>query len=267
MKGKSVVSALLLSILLVSSVSSIGSWVDTVKIKDFYLAINAMRTDPRRFSSRVRELYINYIDALGNHKYFNENYADATVYLESVINYLNTVTPVPALTLSRGLTRTAWQRANYMASVNNVITVDSLLDNVRVYGALNDSTIAELKDAFYTDGRTAEIMVLNWIIDNKDRTSTSRRNILMNPEFKFLGVGIQERINSYFVDIVFTKDYDCFNCEAITDSEEERMFWNEYLRETWNADTTDGHKRLNTFGNTWTTALLLSFSVMLVWVW
>jgi hypothetical protein len=75
--------------------------------------------------------------------------------------------------------------------------------------------------------------------------SQTNRDIIRNPLHKQVGIGIDKRINQYFVNLIFAQDFRCTQCHLITDAEETDSYWNQWLRDTYMEPDTDGNLRVN----------------------
>lgn len=60
-----------------------------------------------------------------------------------------------------------------------------------------------------------------------------------------MGIGLDKRINQYFVNLIFAQDFRCTQCHLITDAEETDSYWNQWLRDTYMEADTDGNLRVN----------------------
>jgi hypothetical protein len=78
--------------------------------------------------------------------------------------------------------------------------------------------------------------------------STTDRDIIRNPLHRYLGVGVDKRINEYYVNLIFSQDFKCTKCQNITDAEETNSYWNQYLRDWYKDPDTDGNLRINRQG-------------------
>lgn len=162
------VKFLTLSLLLCQLALTQGDWRYPVSIKDFYLMINAIRTDPKRFIPRVKALFEDQRNAQGVHNLFGTTYSDIDV--TNFKNYLDTTASVPAVELDRGLTIVAWKQAKHMASVNN-IGVDFDPNGLNLAGRVNamgvySGALEEVRAWTLPQGHTAEIVILSYMISS-----------------------------------------------------------------------------------------------------
>lgn len=109
-----------LTILLASETLTQGSWAEPVSIKDFFLVINAIRTEPKRFVPRVKALFEDQRNAAGVHNLLGVTYP--TTRITALKAYLDSASAVQAVELDRGLTIVAWKHAQHMSSLNNLGT-------------------------------------------------------------------------------------------------------------------------------------------------
>jgi hypothetical protein len=63
------------TVLLASSILAQGNWMTPISIKDFYLVVNAIRTEPKRFIQRVKDLFEDQ-RTLTVHKLLGVTYTD-----------------------------------------------------------------------------------------------------------------------------------------------------------------------------------------------
>lgn len=105
-------------VLLSACVSAQGNWMTPVSIKDFFLMVNAIRTDPKKFIPRVKALFEDQRTVGGVHNLLGITYSD--LQLTNFKSYLETSGPVQAVELDRGLTIVAWKQAKHMAAMNNL---------------------------------------------------------------------------------------------------------------------------------------------------
>jgi hypothetical protein len=101
--------SILAIVLLASQTLSQGTWAEPISIKDFYLTINAIRTEPKRFIQRVKDLFEDRRNSSGVHTLLGITYSNDQI--TNLKNYLDTTTPVQAVELERGLTIVAWKHA------------------------------------------------------------------------------------------------------------------------------------------------------------
>lgn len=167
--------------LLSQAVQAQGDWRYPVSIKDFYLMINAIRTNPKKFIPRVKALFEDQRNASGVHNLFGTTYSDTDV--ANFKSYLDSTAAVPAVELDRGLTILAWKQAKNMAALNNLGTgldangldLPGRVNSMGVYsGALE-----EVRAMTLPQGHTAEIVILSYMI-----SSQTNRDIIRNPLHK-----------------------------------------------------------------------------------
>lgn len=242
---KKISSLVLFFVIMASGVNSQGSWAEPVSIKDFYLVINAIRTEPKRFIPRVKALFEDQRNTSGVHNILGVTYTD--LQITTLKNYLDTTGTVQAVELDRGLTYVAWKHAKHMSAMNNLgtgIGPTGLTFPQRV-GAMGTYTgdLQEVRALTHPQGHTAEMVILSRML-----LSTTDRDIIRNPNHTKLGVGVDKRINQYYVDLIFSQSFTCTNCHNISDAEEVDMHWNQYLRDWYNPPDTDGNLRIGRSG-------------------
>jgi hypothetical protein len=230
------------AIFLASSIRAQGSWREPVSIKDFHVMINAIRTDPTKFEARVKNLFEDQRNAAGVHNLLGATYTD--LQITNMKSYLSSASSVGAVELDRGLTVVAWKHAQHMATMNSLGggLGPTGLDLAGRVGAMGTATgsLQEVRAVTLPQGHTAELVILSRMI-----LSTDDRAIIRNPVHNKLGVGLDKRINQYYVELIFSEGFTCTKCHEITDSEEENSFWNQYQREWYNPPDTDGNLRIN----------------------
>lgn len=232
------------TILLISPIATQGNWGEPVSIKDFFLVINAIRTRPKAFSERIRGLFRDRRTGTTHNNFVGRSYTDARI--NSLISYLDNAQSVDELKLDRGLTMAAYDQAKYMGSINNMNSLNAANQNLdaRVTAWGNHTGgLGEAQMLSFPGGKTAEIMVLDYMLQ-----SDANRDVIRNPNWNVMGIGIHKRINDYFVDIIFANSFVCTNCHTITDKMEDESHWNQYWRDTFNPPDTDGNLRVNNKG-------------------
>lgn len=232
----------LLALLAISPSLAQGTWGEPVSIQDFYLVINAIRTRPKVYAERVRQIFRDRRAANGTHNDFTGRvYTDTRI--NSLISYFDNAQSVDALALDRGLTAAAYEHATYMGSINNVNGLNSNnqnLDNRVSSWGNHTGGLGEAQMISFPGGKTAEITVLDYMLQ-----SDANRDVIRNPNWNVMGIGIHKRINDYFVDVIFANSFICTRCHEITDKMEDEMHWNQYMRETYNPPDTDGNLRVH----------------------
>jgi len=109
---------LFLTILMAGQSLTQGSWRYPVSIKDFYITINAIRTEPGRFTARVKSIFEDLRNGANLHSQFGETYSD--LMINNFKTFLSTTNGVGALELDRGLSIVGWRHAQHLSSINNV---------------------------------------------------------------------------------------------------------------------------------------------------
>lgn len=233
--------AIVSTLLLLSPVQAQGNWGEPVSIQDFYLAINAIRARPSAFSERLRGLFRDRRTNNVHNNFVGKSYTTARI--DNLINYFDTIQAVPPVALDRGLTMAAFDQATYMGSINNFVSTNAQNQNldarVTSWGT-HTGGIGEAQMLSFPGGKTAEIIVLDYMLQNDNN-----RDLIRNPNWRLMGVGIHKRINDYFADIIFANQFTCTRCHTITNKMEDNSFWNQYLRDTYNPPDTDGNLRIN----------------------
>ena len=229
------------TLLLAGSTLTQGSWEFPVSIKDYFIMINAIRTEPTRFVPRVKALFEDQRNAAGLHNNFGVTYTDTQI--TDLKNYLQGAAAVSPVELNRGLTIVAWKHARHMASINNLGTGIgptglNLQQRVTAMGT-QTGALEEVRALTLQKGHTAEISILHRMM-----VSATDRAVIRNPLHKFVGIGLEKNINQYYASLIFSQDFTCTMCHTITDKEEEDSYWNQYLRDWYNPDDTDGNLRI-----------------------
>lgn len=248
------------ALLTLSPVATQGNWGEPVSLNDFYLAINAIRTRPKLYSERLRGLFRDRRTGTQHNNFVGKSYTDARI--NSLINYFDNAQAVDALSLDRGLTMAAYNQAKYMGSINNINGLNAANQNldarVSSWGT-HTGGLGEAQFLSFPGGKTAEIIVLDYMLQ-----SDANRDVIRNPNWNVMGIGVHKRINDYFVDVIFANTFSCTNCHTITDKMEDDSHWNEYLRDTYNPPDTDGNLRVNNKAVSIAVGMLLTGFVAIV---
>lgn len=190
-------SKILLLLCFISLCSSQDQIYTFATRSDIVMQINKARTLPSVFAAIIKESYSNY----------TTNSA-----LQSTINFLNTVTPVSALTSQSGLDAVAQFHANYLnTDVANWLNPDIGCNNSFVSDriALAGNWSNRVAENIAYGIQNAEQLVATWIIDNYVASKKNRMNIF-EPSFTDVGIGISgAEDNSTIYVAVFAGNFMC----------------------------------------------------------
>ena len=159
--------------------------------------INKARTLPSVFAAVIQESYSNYT-----------SYSS----LQSTIHFLNTVTPLSALSNQSGLDAVAQFHANYLNSgvsdwLNPHIGCNDSVVSNRV--ALAGNCGSRVAENIASGIQNAEQLVATWIIDNHVSSKKNRMNVF-DPSITDIGIGISgSQDNSTIYVAVFAADFIC----------------------------------------------------------
>jgi uncharacterized protein YkwD len=237
---------LLIAIQALSLVATQGSWREPVSIGDFHTVVNAIRTRPKAYADRVKQLFKDRRNTAGVHNIFGTTYTDTQV--DNLITYFNQENAVNPVALDRGLTAAAYERAEASAAVNqapnalistvNTPTHNLLKTNIEKYGVVQNS-FAEAQVRSLPGGNSAEVMVLHYMLIN-----ANTRNVIRNSKWTKMGVGVHNASNVYYAHLIFAESFSCTKCHLIDQDLERRMGWTAYQVDTFNPPDTDGNLRI-----------------------
>ena len=148
--------------------------------------INAVRTNPAAYASKVQEYIPNFQDKilkLPDQRVAIKTQEGAAAY-EECVNFLRSAEPTQAHVPSRGLTRIANDFLSGVQSVDpsQIATIDmnAIIDK---YGSFQGN----FSRAMEFGGSTPEQVVINLLVSDGDKTR-SQRDALLNPILKRIGV-------------------------------------------------------------------------------
>jgi hypothetical protein len=91
---------------------------NVVTLKGVLDAANAIRANPSSYANTIQTQIRDKMDSDGLHTEWRLSFNEGTVAVDEAIEFLKSASPLPALVLNQGLTRSAWEHSKWQVEQN-----------------------------------------------------------------------------------------------------------------------------------------------------
>lgn len=199
----------ILSMLLVSVLSA-----DPIPIKDIFDAVNKIRTDPKSMIVVIQNSYLNHI-VNGVHQQWSRTMFENKAAVNNAIQFLNTVTPLPALTPNKAMTEMAYRHTEYLVEEQKQSHIGrgstTLGDRFNEYSTTWNRISENVQSPYSSWITNGTLAVLEWVIDDGVSGRGHRLNIF-NADVTEQGVAViidPKKPTQFYSTQVFAKGFTC----------------------------------------------------------
>jgi Cysteine-rich secretory protein family len=207
-----------------------------IKPADILKAINDCRKKPADWATKIDVEYIKNMDKdKVTHTKWKRKFVEGLPAMEDAKKFLQNAKPKEPVTLSYGMSFAAHKHSIFLLPAQKLVHTgkngSSMSNRLEEFGDWQ-TTIGENMLRTTKDTRTAELIVLEWIIDDGVKNRGHREN-LFKTTFKKIGVGIANEGNGEdIVTVAFSGGFVCKKCKNIPKDAPAQMGWEGKVPET-----------------------------------
>ena len=206
-----------------------------ITINALMISINQARTDPWRYSDKINKTYLMNMKG-STHILWNRDFSEGNKSILEAIAFLRKQKSLNPLKVELGLTISAYQHSAYLARTNKWTHTgpdgEDIGARIEKFGTWKLKATENL-GLTAENIRMAELVVMEWIIDDGVKSRGHRLNI-MNKDYGSVGVGIKysKKEKDDIITLLLVDQYTCNYCMLVDMEMMDQSGWTLYLAQS-----------------------------------